>query len=126
LLISMMSTRRPSAPATANFKIHSTPPRPKNRSKNIRRALTPSVVHQSLESISGGVIYSEVSLSGLLAAVNPVFTWARLQRRVPVGIALDYVPPGTRLVVGRTTTVAVGARYVALRVASTALSPTRF
>ena len=48
LLISMMSTQRPSSPAAANFKIHSTPhPRSKNRSENIRCALAPPVLHQS-------------------------------------------------------------------------------
>jgi hypothetical protein len=49
LLISMMSTQGPPSPAAANFKIHSTPhPRSKNRSENIRHALAPPILHQSL------------------------------------------------------------------------------
>ena len=44
----MMSTQRPSSPAAANFKVHSTPhPRSKNRSENIRHALAPPVLPQS-------------------------------------------------------------------------------
>jgi uncharacterized membrane protein YccC len=44
----------------------------------------------------------------LLADVNPTFTWVRLAQRVPVRIALDHVPPTTRLVAGMTCTVVIG------------------
>jgi multidrug resistance efflux pump len=43
----------------------------------------------------------------LLASVNPTFAWVRLAQRIPVRIKLDGVPDQTRLVAGRTATVAV-------------------
>ncbi len=43
----------------------------------------------------------------LLADVNPTFTWVRLAARVPVRIALDHVPAGTKLVAGMTCTVSI-------------------
>lgn len=45
--------------------------------------------------------------SSLIANVTPTFSWVRLAQRVPVRIALDPVPEGTRLVAGRTATVEV-------------------
>jgi multidrug resistance efflux pump len=42
-----------------------------------------------------------------LPNVNPVFTWVRLAQRVPVGIAIDHVPPGVPLVSGLTATVTI-------------------
>lgn len=48
-----------------------------------------------------------------LADVNPSFTWVRLAQRIPVRIAIDYVPSNIRLVPGQTATVEVlasGAR----------------
>ncbi|HEY2756102.1 MAG TPA: HlyD family secretion protein [Pseudolabrys sp.] len=42
-----------------------------------------------------------------LATVNPIFTWVRLAQRVPVRIAIDHLPPGTRLVAGQTATVQI-------------------
>ena len=42
-----------------------------------------------------------------LATVNPVFTWVRLARRVPVRIRLDHIPPGIQLVAGMTATVEI-------------------
>ncbi|RDS79715.1 efflux RND transporter periplasmic adaptor subunit [Dyella monticola] len=41
------------------------------------------------------------------ADVNPAFTWVRLAQRIPVRIAIDDVPKGTRLVPGQTATVVV-------------------
>jgi multidrug resistance efflux pump len=72
-----------------------------------------TMLHGHVESVSAGVSYSDVSSSGALAAVNPVFTWVRLPQRVPVRVALDHVPSGTRLVVGRTATVAIVTPAVA-------------
>ena len=43
----------------------------------------------------------------MLANVNPTFSWVRLAQRVPVRVALDDVPPGLPLLVGRTATVVV-------------------
>jgi RND family efflux transporter MFP subunit len=44
----------------------------------------------------------------LLADVTPTFTWVRLAQRVPVRIALDHVPAGTKLIAGMTCTVVIG------------------
>ncbi|HMF06600.1 MAG TPA: efflux transporter periplasmic adaptor subunit, partial [Methylocella sp.] len=45
-----------------------------------------------------------------VAEVNPVFTWVRLARRVPVRIHLDLVPENIRLVQGMTATVQIHPR----------------
>ena len=42
-----------------------------------------------------------------LADVNPIFTWVRLARRIPVRIELDHVPDGVRLVAGQTASVQI-------------------
>jgi multidrug resistance efflux pump len=42
-----------------------------------------------------------------LATVNPIFTWIRLAQRVPVRVAIDHIPRGATLVVGRTATVEI-------------------
>lgn len=49
------------------------------------------------------------STSGLLANVNPTFSWVRLAQRVPVKIILDEVPhDNLAFVAGRTATVHIG------------------
>ena len=61
-----------------------------------------------VQSIAAGIADAErVASPNLLAAVNPTFTWVRLAQRVPVRIAIDQVPAGTRLIVGLTATVAI-------------------
>ncbi|HUN39438.1 MAG TPA: HlyD family secretion protein [Acetobacteraceae bacterium] len=61
-----------------------------------------------VQSIAGGIADRERQGSAdLLANVNPTFSWVRLAQRVPVRIALDHVPPGVRLVSGRTATVVI-------------------
>ena len=66
------------------------------------------VIDGHVESIAGGIADRERAQSGdLLANVNPTFSWVRLAQRVPVRIALDHVPPGVRLVTGRTATVEI-------------------
>jgi multidrug resistance efflux pump len=45
-----------------------------------------------------------------LATVNPIFTWVRLARRVPVHIRIDEIPAGVRLVAGMTATVQMDMR----------------
>jgi RND family efflux transporter MFP subunit len=45
-----------------------------------------------------------------LATVNPIFTWVRLARRVPVRIRIDQIPEGVRLVAGMTATVQIASR----------------
>ncbi|WP_159716278.1 efflux RND transporter periplasmic adaptor subunit [Geminicoccus flavidas] len=59
-----------------------------------------------IESIAAGIEDRERS-DGLLANVNPTFAWVRLAQRVPVRVALDPLPDGTRLVAGQTATVSV-------------------
>jgi multidrug resistance efflux pump len=61
-----------------------------------------------VESIAGGIADDQRSNSpNLLAAVNPTFTWVRLAQRIPVRIHVDRMPPGTRLILGRTATVTI-------------------
>jgi multidrug resistance efflux pump len=61
-----------------------------------------------VESIAGGISNSEVAAGEkLLPTVNPTFAWVRLAQRIPVRIALDRVPEGTKLVSGRTATIEV-------------------
>jgi len=63
-----------------------------------------------VESIDAGIADNErVAAPNLLADVNPTFTWVRLAQRVPVRIALDHVPAGTRLIAGLTATVQIGS-----------------
>jgi hypothetical protein len=42
-----------------------------------------------------------------LPSVNPVYTWVRLAQRVPIRIAIDYVPPDIPLVSGLSATVTI-------------------
>jgi RND family efflux transporter MFP subunit len=63
-----------------------------------------------VESIDAGIADNErIAAPNLLADVNPTFTWVRLAQRVPVRIALDHVPAGTRLIAGLTATVQIGS-----------------
>jgi multidrug resistance efflux pump len=48
--------------------------------------------------------------ANLLANVNPTFNWVRLAQRVPVRVALEYIPANGDLVAGRTATVEVIGR----------------
>jgi RND family efflux transporter MFP subunit len=59
-----------------------------------------------VDSIATGIEDRErTSSTGLLANINPTFTWVRLAQRVPVRIQLDKVPEGTKLISGLTATV---------------------
>ena len=61
-----------------------------------------------VESIAGGIADDQRSNSpNLLPAVNATFTWVRLAQRIPVRIHVDRMPPGTRLILGRTATVSI-------------------
>ena len=61
-----------------------------------------------VESFAGGIEDRERTAgSNLLASVNPTFAWVRLAQRIPVRIKLDGAADETRLVSGRTATVAV-------------------
>jgi multidrug resistance efflux pump len=61
-----------------------------------------------VESIAGGIADDQRSNSpNLLPTVNATFTWVRLAQRIPVRIHVDRMPPGTRLILGRTATVSI-------------------
>ena len=61
-----------------------------------------------VESIAGGIADDQRSTSSnLLPTVNATFTWVRLAQRIPVRIHVDAMPPGTKLILGRTATVTI-------------------
>jgi len=61
-----------------------------------------------VESVAGGIVDRErLDAPGVLANVNPTFSWVRLAQRVPVRVALDSTPPGMALIAGRTATVTI-------------------
>jgi multidrug resistance efflux pump len=61
-----------------------------------------------VESIAGGIADDQRSTSpNLLPTVNATFTWVRLAQRIPVRIHVDAMPPGTKLILGRTATVTI-------------------
>ena len=63
-----------------------------------------------VQGFAAGITDSQRTASPtLLADVNPTFTWVRLAQRVPVRIALDHVPAGTKLIAGMTCTVVIGS-----------------
>ncbi|MDQ0512540.1 efflux RND transporter periplasmic adaptor subunit [Ancylobacter amanitiformis] len=65
-------------------------------------------LHGHVESIAAGIEDRERTVgNGLLANINPTFSWVRLAQRVPVRIALDETPDPARLVAGLTATVSV-------------------
>ncbi len=67
-----------------------------------------AVIDGHVQSIAGGISDRQLSDSPiLLANVNPTFAWVRLPQRIPVRIAIDHVPDGISLILGRTATVEV-------------------
>ena len=66
------------------------------------------VIEGHVQSIAGGIADQQrQGSSDMLADIAPTFSWVRLAQRVPVRIALDHVPPGVRLLAGRTASVEV-------------------
>jgi RND family efflux transporter MFP subunit len=65
------------------------------------------IIEGRVQGMSRGIAESGVDKVGLLANVDPNFTWVRLAQRVPVRIVLDKVPPDVRLVAGLTATVTI-------------------
>lgn len=66
------------------------------------------MIRGHVQSVAAGIEDRDRSAGGtLLPNVNPTFSWVRLAQRVPVRIAIDAVPRGTSLVVGRTATVEI-------------------
>ncbi|MCS0496825.1 HlyD family secretion protein [Ancylobacter sp. MQZ15Z-1] len=69
----------------------------------------PETLEGHVESIAAGIEDRERTVGdGLLANINPTFSWVRLAQRVPVRIAFDQTPADVRLVAGLTATVSVG------------------
>ena len=78
---------------------------------NIRLMGASRVLHGRVESIEAGIEDRDRGEgSNLLANVNPTFNWVRLAQRVPVRVALEYIPANGDLVAGRTATVEVLGR----------------
>jgi len=72
----------------------------------------PTPLHGHVESIAAGIEDRERTIgSGLLANINPTFSWVRLAQRVPVRIRLDPAPDGVNLVAGMTATVYINQGY---------------
>ncbi|MEZ0168658.1 efflux RND transporter periplasmic adaptor subunit [Microvirga sp. TS319] len=69
----------------------------------------PDEVEGHVDSIARAIADRETTQTsdGLIANVNPTFSWVRLAQRVPVRIALDQVPEDVRLSAGMTATVIV-------------------
>jgi len=63
------------------------------------------VLEGRVQGVSRGIAEAGVDNVGLLANINPNFTWVRLAQRVPVRIVLDKIPPDVRLIAGLTATV---------------------
>jgi len=69
----------------------------------------PDDIDGHVDSISRAIADRETTQAsdGLIANVNPTFSWVRLAQRVPVRIALDQVPENVKLSAGMTATVVV-------------------
>lgn len=65
------------------------------------------VLEGRVEGVSRGIAEAGVDTVGLLANINPNFTWVRLAQRVPVRISLGKIPPDVRLTAGLTATVTI-------------------
>ncbi len=63
-----------------------------------------------IESITGGISAANAASSTQgLPNVDPIFTWVRLAKRIPVRIRIEQVPPDVSLVAGMTCSVSVVA-----------------
>jgi len=61
-----------------------------------------------VESIAAAIADDQRDDTGnLLPRVAPTFSWVRLAQRIPVRVRIDHMPPGTRLIAGRTATVEI-------------------
>src|ERR1700724_4460755 len=61
-----------------------------------------------VESIARGITNQDNHAGpGLLASVNPTFTWVRLAQRIPVRVRLTDVPAGVLIAAGMTCTVVI-------------------
>jgi multidrug resistance efflux pump len=61
-----------------------------------------------VDSLAAGIADREdIGSNALLPNVTPTFSWIRLAQRIPVRVVVDQIPPGARLVAGRTATVTI-------------------
>ena len=61
-----------------------------------------------VESVAAAIADDQRDETGnLLPRVAPTFSWVRLAQRIPVRIHIDRVPPGVRLIAGRTASVEI-------------------
>jgi multidrug resistance efflux pump len=61
-----------------------------------------------VESITGGISAANAANSTQgLPNVDPIFTWVRLAKRIPVRIKIDQIPPDVPLIAGMTCSVSV-------------------
>lgn len=61
-----------------------------------------------VESIAAAIADDQRDETGnLLPRVAPTFSWVRLAQRIPVRIHIDRVPPGVRLIAGRSASVEI-------------------
>jgi multidrug resistance efflux pump len=68
----------------------------------------PAPIIGHIATVTRGVSVSNAAAATQgLPNVDPVYTWVRLAQRVPVRIAIDYVPAGVPLVSGLTATVTI-------------------
>ncbi|WP_425248965.1 efflux RND transporter periplasmic adaptor subunit [Bradyrhizobium huanghuaihaiense] len=69
----------------------------------------------TIESITGGISAANAANSTQgLPNVDPIFTWVRLAKRIPVRIRISHVPQGMPLIAGMTCNVSVvGAKPAA-------------
>ena len=69
------------------------------------------IVRGHVDSIARAINVSNAqpNIQGV-ATVNPIFTWVRLARRIPVRIHIDDVPPGVVLSAGMTATIEIDDR----------------
>jgi RND family efflux transporter MFP subunit len=74
---------------------------------SVRLMGEPKLIEGRVDSIAAGIEDRELTGTGLLANVNPTFSWVRLAQRVPVRIRITGKPDEIRLVAGRTASVRV-------------------
>jgi multidrug resistance efflux pump len=68
----------------------------------------PQLLRGHVGSIARGINVANAQPNGQgLAAVNPIFTWARLAQRIPVRVHIDSVPRNAVLAAGMTATVQI-------------------
>ena len=67
-----------------------------------------------IESITGGISAANAASSTQgLPNVDPIFTWVRLAKRIPVRIKIGQIPPDVPLIAGMTCSVSVvGGKHV--------------